>query len=75
VSIPWQDSEAVGTPIVHHLLAEIEPHVNVGFRIDEDGDYIVSFVVGISGKHRTLGEVEDFIRRCAALLEDEPVVP
>lgn len=63
-------------PIVDHLFAQLTPHVNVALRMDDEEDaFVVCFVVGVSAQRRSLPEVEDFIRRCAVLLENEPVLP
>ncbi len=75
--IPWQQGETVdpktGQTYHDHLYVQMDSGVSVGMRVDEEGDYIVSFVVGIYGAQRTLPEVEDFIRRCSAFLDEEPV--
>ncbi len=72
--IDWQHVSGDG-PIPDHLEANPSPHVSMGMCIDGDGDYILSFVVAIDGSMRTLPQVEDFARRIAEFLEDEPVIP
>ena len=48
--------------------------VSVYLREMTDGRWVLCFVVGVSAD-TTLPEVEDFARRCADLLEAEPVDP
>jgi len=76
--IVWEQGANVdpvtGQHFPDHLYANLDPHVSIGMRVDDLGDYVVSFVVGIKGTERSLPEIEDFIRRCSRLLDDEPVI-
>lgn len=70
--IAWEPGiEIEGIP--HNLTASLDETVTVGFRVDELGDYVVSFVTGIKGDERTLPEVEAFIRRISRMIDREPV--
>jgi hypothetical protein len=70
--IAWEHPPADGA-MKDHLVADVREHVVAGMRIDEDGDYVISFVVVIDGNRRTLQQVETFVDRVAEFIEDEPV--
>lgn len=75
--IAWDQGDrvdpATGEHYHDHLTASLDETVTVAMRVDEEGDYIVSFLVGIRGSVRSLPEIEDFIRRVSAMIADEPV--
>lgn len=75
--IQWEQGETVdpktGQAYRDHLTAKLGTGVNVGLRVDDEGDYIIAFVVGVYGAMRTLPEVEAFILRCGKFLDEEPV--
>lgn len=76
--IRWKRAEELGFPTPPNgeiLVAYFgEGVVLAAMQMEEKGSFVLTFTQTISEK-RTLPEVEDYIRRCAAFLTNEPVIP
>lgn len=67
--IPWGPGTTEDSSDI--LVANPSDHVTMGL-LERDDGWTVTFTLGVSDR-RSLPEVEDFMLRCAKLLEDEPV--
>jgi hypothetical protein len=62
-------------PLPESALVTTEGYVAFAMVVSDEGHYRLSWTCTINGDERTLPEVEDFTRRVATFINDEPVLP
>lgn len=75
--IRWDHVERdlyAGEPHDHLAATDESGYVTLRIRSDENDDWICAFTVGLKGSKWSLPQVENWMTRCADLLNAEPVV-